>query len=123
MAAATIAIGNKMDQEYINILNKYVSDVYGSVVAGVVESDVKLELNWTQNTWEDGIPVNKYFSRCENPLRITLKKGMEIAGAHYYGRSSGCHMFTFRQDETWYEAQKYDAEEILQSLGIDPEDM
>ena len=112
-----------MDQEYIAILEKYVSDVDGAVITGVPEADLKLHLNWTQNTWEDGIPVNKCFSRCETELRVTIKKGVELSGAWYRGRSSGCHMFTFRINHTWYEAKHGDAEEILEALGHDPEEM
>lgn len=112
-----------MDQEYIAILEKYVSDVDGAVITGTPESDLKLQLDWTQSTWEDGIPVNKYFSRCENQLKVTLKKGVEVSGAWYLGRASGCHMFTFRLNETWYEAKREDAEEIIEALGFDPNDL
>jgi hypothetical protein len=112
-----------MDQEYINILEDYVSGVDGLVLTGTPVSDLKLQLDWTQSTWEDGIPVNKYFSRCERQLKVTLKAGVEISGAWYRGRSSGCHMFTFRLNDTWYEAKREDAEEILQTLGHDPDEL
>ena len=111
-----------MDKEYISILENYVSNVGGHVIVGTLQEDIILRLNWTQKTWEDGIPVNKYFSRCENPLKITIKEGTEIAGGWYRGLHSGCHMFTFKHNDIWFEAQRYDAEEILQALGRDPDE-
>jgi hypothetical protein len=109
----------KIDQDYLNVLDIYCPD-HGDVIKGVLDSDVEVNLNWTQNTWEDGVPVTKYISRCEDPLWVTLKGGTNFAGVHFAGFSTGCDVVSFRKDGTWYEALRSDAIEILEALDIEP---
>jgi len=95
------------------------------IIKDKIENEISISLPWTQEVWKDsGVPITKYFRRCRDWLNLKLSEGTEIAGVKYFGSQSGCHMFDFYLNGTWYSAQKLAAVEMLAVLGkvIEPLD-
>jgi len=59
------------------------------------------KVDWTGETWEDGIPVTKGFER-NNPVPLFLPAGITLKGVLYNGRASGMEIFEFPYGSCWY---------------------
>jgi hypothetical protein len=97
---------------------KYAKDL-GEVVQGVLEVDYSAHLLWTENTWEDGVPVTKCFERSDE-IPVFIPKGTTLTAVQYYGRATGCPMLDFYFNKVWYSARNSDAMELAELLNVDP---
>lgn len=91
-------------KDWTKALERYAQDNAqqgGRIVEVTVTEDMDLDVMWTDATWEDGVPVTKYFGR--NPeISLHLPKGTVLKGVTYTGRSSGSTIFDFPYGKMWY---------------------
>ena len=76
-------------------------DAGGQVMQVTLVDDVDLDCEYTKDSWEDGVPVTKGFSR-NGSVGVFIPAGQVLMGVTYTGRASGCDIFEFRYGRTWY---------------------
>lgn len=99
---------------------KHAKDSKGEVVEGTMLNDLSLDVQWTDATWEDGVPVTKCFSR--NPeMAIEIPEGTHLVVATYAGFHSGITVADFMLNGVWYSARWMEAISLLNELGLNVE--
>ena len=102
------------------ITSAYAKDEEGRLVEGTLKKELRLDAQWTDETFGDGHPINKMFGRNEE-LTLTLDEGTRLFVSAAKGRASGCQVATFRLNGIWYSMRGGEAVELLRALGEDIE--
>jgi hypothetical protein len=67
----------------------------------ILQKDLDLHVQWTSNTWDDGVPVTKMFRR-NDTIQLSLDEGTRVRGVTYAGWSSGKPQCDFVLNGIWY---------------------
>lgn len=77
-------------------------DLNGKVVEVILKNDFKQTVNYTSETWDDGVPVTKMFNRNDD-ITLYISKGTVLKGITYVGKVSESLIFEFYHNGTWYQ--------------------
>jgi hypothetical protein len=101
--------------ENISVLTRYANELISEGIPAQVRtvtlpSDIDEEFKWTDQKWEDGVPVTKYFRRNE-PEYLFLHGGYEISGVLSTIKKNiedfveEVDVFEFQYEHVWYRTE------------------
>jgi len=92
------------DENYIKALKRHAKDSNGDIIFGTFINQLpRWYCAYTPNTWEDGVPVTKYFGRCDEHVAPEFNAGDRFVAMRFIGNASGGPVYHFKQGSFWFE--------------------